>query len=79
MNRITEYDELANKKGFIEKELAKVKKSAKGKMNADKEMMDSLKKEKSSLIKKLEVEKEKNQLAQIDMEEERRISAQYMV
>jgi hypothetical protein len=37
------------------KELAKVKRSVKGKMNVDKEMMDSLKKE-----RKVEVEKEKN-------------------
>jgi len=48
-------------------------------MNADKEMMDSLKKEMTSLTKKEEVEKEKNRLAQIDIEEERRIRAQYMV
>jgi hypothetical protein len=59
--------------------LAKVKRSAKGIMNADKEMMDSLKKEMTSLTKKEEVEKEKNRLAQIDIEEERRIRAQYMV
>jgi len=37
------------------KELAKVKRSVKGKMNVDKEMMDSLKKE-----RKVEVKKEKN-------------------
>jgi len=48
-------------------------------MNADKEMMDSLKKEMTSLTKEEEVEKEKNRLAQIDIEEERRIRAQYMV
>jgi len=59
--------------------LAKVKRSAKGIMNADKEMMDSLKKEMTSLTKEEEVEKEKNRLAQIDIEEERRIRAQYMV
>jgi len=37
------------------KELAKVKRSVKGKMNVDKEMMGSLKKE-----RKVEVKKEKN-------------------
>jgi hypothetical protein len=59
--------------------LAKVKRSTKGKMNVDKEMMDSLKKGRSILIKKVEVEKEKNWLVQLDIEEERRIRAQYMV
>jgi hypothetical protein len=59
--------------------LAKVKRSTKGKMNVDKEMMDSLKKGRSILIKKVEVEKEKNRLVQLDKEEERRIRAQYMV
>jgi len=78
-NRINECDELATKNGLIEKELAKVKRSAKGKMNADKETTDSLKKERSRLTKKLEDEKEKNQLAEIDIKEERRIRAQYMV
>src|SRR3990172_4435860 len=48
-------------------------------MNVDKEVMDSLKKGKSILSKKIEVEKEKNRLAQLDIEEERRIRAQYMV
>jgi len=48
-------------------------------MNADKETTDSLKKERNGLTKKLEVEKEKNRLAEIDIEEERRIRAQYIV
>jgi hypothetical protein len=60
MNQITEYDELVNKNRLTEKELAKVKRSAKGKMNVDKEMMDSLKKGRSNLTKKVEVEKKKN-------------------
>jgi hypothetical protein len=34
-NRITEYDELVEKNGLTEKELAKVKRSTKGKMNVD--------------------------------------------
>jgi hypothetical protein len=59
--------------------LAKVKRSTKGKMNVDKEMMDSLKKGRSILIKKVEVEKEKNWLVQLDIEDERRIRAQHMV
>jgi DNA phosphorothioation-dependent restriction protein DptG len=74
-NRITEYDELVNKNELTEKELAKVKRSTKGKMNVDKEVMDSLKKGMSILIKKVEVEKEKNWLVQLDIEEERRIRA----
>ena len=78
-NRITEYNELVKKNGLIEKELAKVKRSTKGNMNVDKEVMDSLKKGRSVLLKKVEVEKKKNQLAQLDIEEERRIRAQYMV
>jgi hypothetical protein len=36
-NRITEYDELVNKNGLTEKELAKVKRSTKGKMNVDRD------------------------------------------
>ena len=36
-------------------------------------------KEKGSLLKKLEVEKEKNRLAHIDIEEEGRLRSQYMV
>jgi hypothetical protein len=48
-------------------------------MNVDKETTNSLKKERNKLTKKLEDEKEKNQLAEIDIEEERRIMAQYMV
>ncbi|KAL9398031.1 hypothetical protein Peur_006992 [Populus x canadensis] len=78
-DRITEYDELSNKNGLIQKELAKVKRSTKGKMSVDKEMMDSLKKGRSLLLKKVEVEKEKNRLAHLDIEEERRIRAQYMM
>jgi chromosome segregation ATPase len=78
-NRMTEYDELVKKNGLTEKELAKVKRSTKGKMNVDKEVMDSWKKGKSILLRKVEVEKEKNRLAQLDIEEERRIRAQYMV
>jgi len=56
-----------------------VKRSTKSKMNVDKEVMDSLKKGMSILLKKVEVEKEKNWLAQLDIKEERRIRAQYMV
>jgi chromosome segregation ATPase len=78
-SRINECNELANKNGLIEKKLAKIKRSTKGKMNADKETTDSLKKERNGLTKKLEVEKEKNRLAEIDIEEERRIRAQYIV
>ncbi|XP_061965308.1 uncharacterized protein LOC133689466 [Populus nigra] len=65
--------------GLTQKELAKVKRSTKGKMSVDKEMMDSLKKGRSILLKKVEVEKEKNRLAHLDIEEERRIIAQYMM
>jgi hypothetical protein len=73
-------DELANMHVLTEKELAKVKRSAKGRINTDKEIIDSLKKERKKEItfrKKLEAEKEKNQLAKIDIEEER-IHSQYI-
>jgi chromosome segregation ATPase len=78
-NRITKYDELVKKNGLTEKELAKVKRSTKGKMNVDKELMDSLKKGRSILSKKVKVKKEKNRPAQLDIKEERRIRAQYMM
>jgi hypothetical protein len=58
--------------------LARIKRSVKGKINADREVLDSLK-EKGSLLKKLEAEKEKNRLAHIDIEEEGRLRSQYMV
>ena len=53
---ITENNKLVHKNGLIEKELAKIKKSAKGKINADKEKLDSLKRERSSFIRKMEIE-----------------------
>ena len=77
-NRIADYDELVKKNGIAEKELAKVKRATKG-VNDDKETMDSLKKGRKLLLKKIEVEKEKNRLANLDIEEERKVRAQYMV
>jgi hypothetical protein len=59
-DRITENDKLVHKNGLTEKELAKIKKSAKGKINADKETLDSLQRERSSFIRRMETEKEKN-------------------
>jgi len=70
---MTKYDELTNKYVVKEKELSKVKRSAKDKINTDKKVIDSLKKEKNSFRKKLEVEKERNRLVRIDMEKKRRI------
>jgi chromosome segregation ATPase len=78
-DHITENDKLVHKNGLTEKELAKIKKSAKGKINADKEMLDSLKRERSSFLRKMETKKEKNRQANLDIEEERRTYAQYMV
>ena len=75
--RIADYDELVKKNEIAEKELAKVKRS-KG-VNVDKETMDSLKKGRSLLLKKVEVEKERNRLAKLDIEEERNVRAQYMM
>jgi predicted phage tail protein len=70
---MTKYDELTNKYVVKEKELSKVKRSAKDRINTDKKIIDSLKKEKDNFRKKLEVEKERNRLVRIDMEKERRI------
>jgi len=70
---MTKYDELTNKYVVKEKELSKVKRSAKDRINTDKKVIDSLKKEKNSFKKKLEVEKERNRLVRIDMEKKRRI------
>jgi putative cell wall-binding protein len=78
-DRITKNDKLVHKNGLTEKELAKIKKSAKDKINVHKEILDSLKRERSIFIRKMETEKEKNQPAHLDIEEERRTCAQYMV
>jgi predicted phage tail protein len=75
---MTEYDEMANKHVITDKELAKVKRSSKSKINTDKEVIDSLKKERDSFRKKMEAKKEKNRLAKIDIKEERKIQSQYM-
>jgi predicted phage tail protein len=75
---MTEYDEMANKHVITNKELAKVKRSSKSKINTDKEVIDTLKKERDSFRKKMEAKKEKNRLAKIDIKEERKIQSQYM-
>ena len=75
---MTEYDEMANKHVITNKELAKVKRSSKSKINTDKEVIDTLKKERYSFRKKMEAKKEKNRLAKIDIKEERKIQSQYM-
>jgi len=49
---ITENDKLVHKNGLKEKELVEIKKSAKGKINTDKETVDSLKRERSGFHKK---------------------------
>jgi hypothetical protein len=46
---MTKYDELTNKYVVKEKELSKVKRSAKDRINTDKKVIDSLKKEKKQL------------------------------
>jgi predicted phage tail protein len=75
---MTEYDEMANKHVITDKELAKVKRSSKSKINTDKEVIDTLKKERDSFRKKMEAKKEKNRLAKIDIKEQRKIQSQYM-
>jgi predicted phage tail protein len=58
--------------------LAKVKRSSKDKININKEIIDSLKKERDNFRKKLKVKKENNRLDGIDIEEEKRIQSQYI-
>jgi predicted phage tail protein len=74
---MTKYDELAKKHMLIEK-LAKVKRSSKDRININKEIIDSLKKERDNFRKKLKVKKENNRLDGIDIEEEKRIQSQYI-
>jgi hypothetical protein len=58
--QIARYDGLLSKHVITEKKLAKVKRSFKDKINTDKEILDSLKKERENLRKNLGVEKEKS-------------------
>ena len=58
--------------------MAKVKRSSKDKININKEIIDSLKKERDNFRKKLKVKKENNRLDGIDIEEEKRIQSQYI-
>lgn len=51
--QIAKHDELVNKYVRIEKERVKIKKSVKSMMSVDKEIIDSLKKEKENLRKKI--------------------------
>jgi len=76
--RITKHDELTNKYVLIEKELANVKKSIKGKININKKMIISLKKKRDNIRKKLNAENEKNWLDLIKIEEEKRVQSQYL-
>jgi hypothetical protein len=55
--QIARYDGLLSKHVITEKKLAKVKRSFKDKINTDKEILDSLKKERENLRKNLGVEK----------------------
>jgi predicted phage tail protein len=59
--------------------LAKVKRSSKDRININKEIIDSLKKERDNFRKKLKVKKENNRLDGIDIEEEKRIQSQYII
>lgn len=58
--------------------MAKVKRSSKDRININKEIIDSLKKERDNFRKKLKVKKENNRLDGIDIEEEKRIQSQYI-
>jgi hypothetical protein len=51
-DHITENDKLVDKNGITEIELAKIKKSAKGKINADKEIFSFLKERNEQFSKK---------------------------
>lgn len=63
---------------LIEKELANVKKSIKGKINTNKKMIVSLKKKRDNIRKKLNAENEKKWLDWINIEEEKRVRSQYI-
>ena len=63
---------------LIEKELANVKKSIKGKINTNKKMIVSLKKKRDNIRKKLNAENEKKWLDWINIEEEKRVQSQYI-
>jgi len=76
---MTKYDDLVNKHVMLEKELVSLKKTSKSRRRACKESITALKKEKDHNIMKLEAEKEKNILANLTIEEERSLGAQYKI
>jgi hypothetical protein len=76
---MTKYDDLVNKHVMLEKELVSLKKTSKSRRCACKESITALKKEKDHNIMKLEAEKEKNILANLTIEEERSLGAQYKI
>jgi hypothetical protein len=62
---------------MMEKELVTLKRVFKGKTNADKEMIASLKKKRDSVRKRLKAEKENNRLVNLNIEEEKIKSSVY--
>jgi hypothetical protein len=62
---------------MMEKELVTLKRVFKGKTNADKEMITSLKKKRDSVRKRLKAEKENNRLVNLNIEEEKIKSSVY--
>jgi hypothetical protein len=75
---VNKYDDLVNKHVMMKKELVTLKGAFKGKTSVDKELIASLKKKLDNSRKRLEVEKEKNKLVNLSIEEEIRLRAQYI-
>jgi hypothetical protein len=76
--RVTMYDNLVNKHVMMRKKLIILKRASKGKKSADKKLIASLKKKRDNVKKRFRVQKEKNRLVNLNIEEERRLRTPYM-
>jgi hypothetical protein len=72
-------DELVKKLVMVEHELASLKKASESRKSADKETIAFLKKERDQYKLKWEAEKEKNRLADLAIEEEKRVRTRYQM
>jgi chromosome segregation ATPase len=69
----------ANEQIMVEHELVSLKRALESRKSADKETIASLKKERDQYKLKWEAEKEKNRLADLTIEEERRLRTRYQI
>jgi hypothetical protein len=75
---MTKYDNLVNKHVVVENKLMTLKKTSESRRHADKESIASLEeKKRDHNQKRLEVERLKNRLANLTIEEEKSLRAQY--